>query len=48
MVEITLLIAEVFNGKLKAGLDFEFKEGSRVIGTGKILQIFNTELLSRS
>ncbi|OOG19363.1 hypothetical protein BWD42_05360 [Sphingobacterium sp. CZ-UAM] len=33
-----------FKGKLAEGILFEFREGSRVIGIGKILQILNDTL----
>jgi translation elongation factor EF-Tu-like GTPase len=42
--EITLLATDYFKGTLYDGLEFEFKEGSRVIGTGRITKILNESL----
>jgi translation elongation factor EF-Tu-like GTPase len=42
--EISIISVEFFKNKLSVGLDFEFKEGSRLIGTGKILEIINKDL----
>lgn len=42
--EIDLLSAEYFSGKLKENMDFEFYEGSNLIGIGKIISIVNQSL----
>jgi translation elongation factor EF-Tu-like GTPase len=44
--EISMLSTDIFNNKLKEGLTFEFREGDRIIGTGKILTILNKELIA--
>ncbi|MNG67175.1 Elongation factor Tu [compost metagenome] len=45
-VKAVIRIAGVlyFKGRLAEGMLFEFREGPRVIGTGKILQILNDTL----
>jgi elongation factor Tu len=45
--EITLLLPEVFTKKLKVGFKFDFREGSKIMGTGIILDILNQELITR-
>ena len=42
--EIIILSAEHFEGKLKVGMKFEFREGLTIIGTGKIMHIINEKL----
>jgi hypothetical protein len=42
--EIRLLSPEIFYGKLKYNIKFEFREGDKVIGTGKIKHILNKKL----
>jgi translation elongation factor EF-Tu-like GTPase len=42
--EITMSSPEIFNGRLSAGMVFEFREGDKVIGTGQIIEILNPEL----
>jgi translation elongation factor EF-Tu-like GTPase len=44
--EISIISVDFFKNKLKIGLDFEFREASRVIGTGKIIEILNIDLLA--
>jgi translation elongation factor EF-Tu-like GTPase len=44
--EISLLSSEFLKNSLKTGLVFEFREGSKIMGTGKILEILNKELLA--
>jgi len=43
--EITIISTEPFRNMLYPGIEFEFREGLRVIGIGKILEIVNKELL---
>src|SRR6218665_1204222 len=38
---ISILSFEYFEGKLYEGLEFDFREGARIIGTGKITEIVN-------
>lgn len=49
-VKASIKIASVdfFAAKLTEGMEFEFKEGSKVIGTGKILTILNYQLKKAS
>jgi elongation factor Tu len=42
--EITMLSPQIFKGRLSSGMVFEFCEGAKVIGTGQIIEILNTEL----
>ncbi|RYD55656.1 MAG: hypothetical protein EOP56_15165 [Sphingobacteriales bacterium] len=42
--EIKIIAAEYFNGQLKEKMKFDFREGSRIIGTGQIKHIVNKEL----
>ena len=42
--EIQLLSPDIFENKLIEGMDFEFREGSRIIGTGEIKKIINERL----
>ncbi|MBB6111557.1 EF-Tu C-terminal domain-related protein [Mucilaginibacter lappiensis] len=44
LAEITIISTEIFAGKLYSGLSFEFREGARVIGNGKIVEILNKDL----
>ena len=43
--EIAIISTEFFAHRLFVGQTFEFREGSRIIGTGEILEIKNKELL---
>ena len=43
--EITMLSPQFFEKKLYKGLKFKFIEGSKTIGTGKILKITNKNLI---
>jgi translation elongation factor EF-Tu-like GTPase len=45
---IKIISIEYFAGKLEKGMSFEFKEGTKVIGTGIILEILNPELQAPS
>ena len=45
---IRILSVDHFENTLTEGLTFEFKEGSRVIGTGKIIAILNDKLIKAS
>ena len=42
--EITILATEYFKGKLYEGLEFDFREGRRITGTGIITKIVNESL----
>jgi len=42
--EITILATDYFEGTLYEGLEFEFKEGSRLTGTDIITKILNESL----
>ena len=42
--EITMLSPQFYEQKLYEGLEFKFVEGSKTIGTGKILRIKNEKL----
>jgi translation elongation factor EF-Tu-like GTPase len=44
IAEITVISNEHFKRKLYLGLEFDFREASRIIGTGKVLQVINPEL----
>lgn len=46
--QITIISDNYFAGKLYEGLNFEFLEGSRIIGTGVILEIINITLKQAS
>jgi elongation factor Tu len=43
--EIILLLPEICKNRLEIGAEFEFREGLRVIGTGKITEILNKDLI---
>ncbi len=45
---IRIISVEHFENTLSEGLTFEFREGSRVIGTGKITEVLNDRLLKAS
>jgi hypothetical protein len=45
---IRIISVEHFENKLTEGMPFEFREGSRVIGTGKIIDILNDKLKKAS
>lgn len=42
--KIKILSPDYFAGNLTEGMNFEFREGATVIGTGKIKQIINDKL----
>jgi elongation factor Tu len=42
--EITMASPGIFRGRLSEGMAFGFREGSRVIGTGMVIEILNGEL----
>lgn len=44
IAEINILSVDHFANKLEEGMEFEFREGSRIIGNGKILTIVNSKL----
>jgi len=41
---IVILATDVFANTLEVGMPFEFAEGSRIIGTGEIIEIVNENL----
>jgi len=41
IAEIAIISTEIFEYKLAAGQEFDFREGARIIGTGKILEVVN-------
>lgn len=45
IAKIRILGVEFFKNRLEPGMSFEFREGSRIIGTGKILEVLNEELI---
>lgn len=45
---IRIISVEHFEHKLAEGMTFEFREGSRVVGTGKIVDILNDRLIKAS
>ena len=45
---IRLLGIEYFNNFLEEGMLFDFREGSRIIGTGKVTNILNQKLKNAS
>jgi len=45
--EIAIASVEFFKGKLKKDMLFDFREGTRIIGTGKIIEVLNEELLAK-
>ena len=47
IAEISLITSDFLKEMLKVGSDFDFREGSRIIGTGRILEILNQELLTK-
>ncbi len=46
--EIRIIGVDYFAGKLEEGMNFEFREVSRVIGKGKILSIINEKLRKKT
>lgn len=44
IAEINIISVDHFANKLEEGMEFEFREGSRIIGNGKILTIVNSKL----
>ena len=46
--EIRIISVEHFAGRLKEKMKFDFREGSRIIGTGEIKHILNIELRQAS
>lgn len=42
--KINILSVHFFKGRLREGMEFEFVEGAKVIGTGRILELVNSEL----
>jgi len=45
IAEIAIISPQFFFNKLNIGSEFDFREGSRIIGTGKIIEILNQDLL---
>ena len=46
--EIKILSVDYFTNKLTEGMNFDFREGATIIGTGKIKQIINDKLKKKS
>ncbi|WPU95102.1 hypothetical protein SNE25_06135 [Mucilaginibacter sabulilitoris] len=44
LAKIALASPQFFEKKLYVGLDFEFREGARIIGNGRITEILNRDL----
>lgn len=44
LAEITILSPQFFESQLEIGMEFEFQEGERIIGTGIIIEILNETL----
>jgi elongation factor Tu len=44
--EIGIISLEFFQHQLSKGMSFEFREGSRVVGTGRIIKILNPQLVN--
>lgn len=42
--EIAIVSVDFFQNQLTEGMEFEFREGSRIIGTGRIKKIINERL----
>jgi len=42
--EIKIISVEIFKNCLEEGMNFEFREGDRIIGTGQIIKILNEKL----
>ncbi len=42
--EITILSPDLFLNQLDEGQEFDFREGSVIIGTGEILEVVNEKL----
>ncbi len=48
VASIRIIAVEHFSNRLTEGMPFEFREGSRIIGTGKITDILNNKLKKAS
>jgi len=46
IAEISIISVDFFRKQLYPGLPFEFREGSKIIGTGKVIEILNDSLLA--
>jgi hypothetical protein len=46
--EVKIISVDLFAGRLKEKMKFDFREGSRIIGTGEIKHILNSELKQAS
>jgi translation elongation factor EF-Tu-like GTPase len=44
IAEITLLSPQLFLNQLWPGMEYEFREGPNIIGTGEIIEILNSDL----
>ena len=44
VAEIKILAVDVFRNCLREGMDFDFREGPRITGTGRIIKIINETL----
>ena len=48
LAEITVISPQFFEYRLEIGMEFEFREGSIIIGIGKITEIINKTLEQKS
>lgn len=47
IAQIRVISTDILTGNLKEGMKFDFREGARVIGTGRIISIVNEKLRKR-
>lgn len=43
--EIAIISVEFFQHQLSEGMSFDFREGSRIIGTGRVIKVMNLLLI---
>lgn len=48
LAEITVMSPQFFKGMLKVGMEFDFREGSKIIGFGELIEILDSNLIQRS
>lgn len=46
--EIKIIATEFFQNRLEEGMNFDFREGHKIIGTGQIIKIVNETLKKSS
>ena len=44
LAEITILLPQFFENQIEIGMEFDFREGATIIGTGIIIEILNETL----